>query len=71
MASLSTSKLHIVHGGEFQRLPNLMYTKCECSEVEVDPDYLSVDDMKKIVSNLGYEENNLNTIYFCKLDLTF
>ena len=48
-----------------------MYTKCECSEVEVDPDYLSVDDMKKIVSNLGYEENNLNTIYFCKLDLTF
>jgi len=69
MASLSAGKFHVLHGGEFQRLPNLMYTKCKCSEVEVDLDYLSVDDMKEIVSKLGYKEENIKTIYFCTPNL--
>jgi len=48
-----------------------MYTECKCSEVEVGPDYLSVYDMKEIVSKLGYKEDNIKTIYFCKSDLPF
>jgi len=62
MASLSASKLHIFHGGEFQRVANLMYTEGECSEVEVDPYYLSVDDMKESVSKLGYMINDINQV---------
>jgi len=71
MASLSAGKLHTFHGGEFQRLSNLIYIACECSEVEIDTNYLSADDMKKIVYKLEYKENNIKTIYFYKTNLPF
>ena len=71
MTSSSSGKLQAFHGGEFQRLHNLMYTECECSEVEVDPNLLNVDDTKVIMSKLGYAEDMIQTVYLCKLDLPF
>ena len=71
MASFGSGKLQIFHGGEFQRLSNLMYIDCECSEVDVDPDFLSVNDIEEIVSKSGYLEDKIQAVYFCMSDFPF
>jgi len=50
MTSFSCYKLHVFHGGEFQRFPNLIYSEFKCSEVQFDPHMLSMNDIKEIVS---------------------
>ena len=53
MTSTSGGKLHIFHGGEFQRVPKSIYSECECSDVKVDINLLRVDDIKDVVRNYG------------------
>ena len=38
MASCGDCKLHVFHGGEFQRPPNLICSESERSEVQIEPD---------------------------------
>ena len=38
--------LRIFHGGSFERVLHLLYTELEVSDVYMDPNYMSVDDIK-------------------------
>ena len=53
MSSSDTGCLHIFHDGSFERVSRLLYTESEVSMVYLDPDYLSVDDLKENVVKLG------------------
>jgi len=48
-----------------------MYIDCEHNKVEVDPGFLSVNDIKEIVSKLWYIDDRIQTVYFCKPNLPF
>ena len=37
--------MEIIHGGSFERVPHLLYTKSEVYDVYMDPDYMSVDEV--------------------------
>jgi len=51
--------LFVFHGGSFDRVPHLLYTESEQSDVYMDPDYMSIDDIKERMANLGYTEEKI------------
>jgi len=54
MSSLGTAYLCVLHGGSFEIVPHLLYTKSGQFDVYMDFDYMSVVDIKERVVNLGY-----------------
>jgi len=69
MSSFKTACLHIFHGGSFERVPHLLYT--ESDAFEVDSNYLSVDDIKENVVNLGHSEDRIQELYFSRPNVPF
>jgi len=63
--------LHVHHGDYFQKIPNLVYGVGEMKKVECDIDYLSADNIKGIVIELGYSERKIKQIYYRKPKLAF
>ena len=59
MSSHGTTYLFVFHGGSFDRVPHLLYTESEQSDVYMDPDYMSIDDIKERMANLGYTEEKI------------
>jgi len=57
--------LHVFHGGKFYRLLHIIYIEFECTKIDDNPHYLNMDDMKEIVSILGYVEDSIKIIFFC------
>ena len=55
--------LIIYHGGVFVRTPMLVYMEGEMSSCYVDPDMLSVGDLKGIVDELGYAEHRIRRLH--------
>ena len=64
MPNIATASLRIFHGGSFERVHHLLYTKLEASNVYMDPDYLSVDNIKEIVVNSDYSKERIKQMYF-------
>jgi len=52
-------------------VPHLLYTESEAFEVYIDPDYLSVEDIKDNVVNLGYSEDRIEEVYFSRPNVPF
>ena len=71
MCSSGTGCLRIFHGGSFERVPHLLYIESEVSMVYLDPDYLSVEDLKENVVKLGYSEDRIKEIYLSRPNVPF
>ncbi|KAJ8435019.1 hypothetical protein Cgig2_013669 [Carnegiea gigantea] len=56
MSNPASVYLRIFHGGSFERVSHLLYAELEVSDMYMDPNYMSVDDIKERVVNLGYSE---------------
>ena len=63
--------LCVFHGRSFERVPHLLYTTSKVSDVYMEPDYMSVDDIKKKVVNLGYSEEMTKEMYFSRPNVPF
>ena len=71
MSNPQTVCLRIFHGGSFERAPLLLYTDSEVSDMYMDPNYMSVDDIKEGRGNLGYSEERIKEMYFSRPNVPF
>jgi len=71
MSKSTTTCLYIFDGGSFKRVPHLLYTESEASDVYMDLDYMSAYDIKERVVNLGYSKERIKEMYFSRPDVPF
>ena len=71
MSSFETACLRIFHGGSFERVLCLLYTKSKATKVYIDPNYFSVDDIKENVVNLVYSKDRIKELYFSVPNVPF
>ena len=57
------ANLIFYHGGLFVRTPTLVYMEGEASSCYVDPDMISVGDLRGIVVELGYAEHRIRRLH--------
>ena len=56
--------LLIHHGGHFKKITNLQYCDGSVTEFDIDPDLLSVGDLREKIESYGYEDEMIKVIYF-------
>ncbi|KAJ8428783.1 hypothetical protein Cgig2_006257 [Carnegiea gigantea] len=59
------------HGGLFVRTPNLVYIEGEMTSCYLDPDKISVDDLKAKVVDMGYGEHGVRKLHLRKPNVGF
>ena len=57
-------KLCIHHGGAFVRVPKLVYFEGGLKDITVDPDELSLYEIKADFKKLGYVEHRIGKVYY-------
>jgi len=63
--------LHVYHGRHFENEPFFLYAEGVFTDVKMYLDYMSVEDIKNGVVELGYTVKRLKTIYFRKPNVLF
>ncbi|KAJ8444779.1 hypothetical protein Cgig2_011741 [Carnegiea gigantea] len=67
----SVSNFDFHHGGLFVRTPNLVYIEGEMTSCYLDPDKISVDDLKAKVVDIGYGEHRVKKLHLRKPNVGF
>jgi len=65
------ANLIFYHGGLFARTPLLVYMEGEMSSCNVDPDLMSVGDLRSIVVELGYAEHRIRRLHLRRPNMAF
>jgi len=65
------ANLIFYHGGVFVRTPMLVYMEGEMSSYYVDPDMLSVSDLKGVVVEMGYAEHRIRRLHLRRPNVAF
>jgi len=67
----NTACLHVYHGDIFESESFFLYPKGKLIEMKMNLDYMSIEDIKDDVLELGYAEKRIKTIYLCRQDVLF
>jgi len=67
----ASANLIFYHGGLFVRTPTLVYMEGEASSCYVDPDMISVGDLRGIVVELGYAEHRIRRLHLRRPNVAF
>ena len=67
----SGASLIFFHGGLFVRTPTLVYMEGEINSCYVDPDMVSVGDLRGIVVELGYAKHRIRRLHLRRPNVAF
>ncbi|KAJ8423168.1 hypothetical protein Cgig2_023235 [Carnegiea gigantea] len=70
-ATAPVSNFDSHHEGLFVRTPNLVYVEEEMTSCYLDPDMISVDDIKAKVVDMGYTEHSVRKLHLRKPNVGF